>query len=213
MSDAPLDVSKLLQSILRHDRKLNTFKMALIRALNDTALNFAALHGRGHGVAVPLRVIAEWWLGYYWPFMDADQPVMQGPCVIRDGKQRQDVAFRHDLTELKALWRQTPFGSNRPSDGAVLVSEMKGNADTPAYTTALHRKYAQTLRIMAKCVEQPITYSGGSNEQYAVFSRQKRLDELSESVVALPGSALNDLCIVIPDAMWVGWPQKLDGFE
>lgn len=59
MAEPLQDVGKIIQSVLRHDKKLNTFKLALIRALNDTALSFAALQGKGHGIAVPLRTLAE----------------------------------------------------------------------------------------------------------------------------------------------------------
>lgn len=201
----PLDVSKLIQGILRHDRKLNTFKLALIRALNDTALNFAALQGRGEGIAIPLRVLAEWWIGYYWPFMDSERPIMQGPRVFREGVLRQDVAFRKLLTELKELWRDSLFGSDRPSDGAVLVSEMKVNAHAAEYGPEMLRKYLQTLRVVMKCVEQPITYAGGASEQYAVFSRQRRLRDLPEGVVPLPGTSTDERCVVVPDAMWAGF--------
>lgn len=154
------DVSKLIQSILRHDKKLNTFKLALIRALNDTALNFAAVRGKGHGIAVPLRTLAQWWMGYYWPFMDSEHPIMQGPRMTRAGVVRQDVAFRKALTELKELWRISPFGSERPSDGLVLVSEMRADAYAPEYGPELRQKYGQALRAVMRCVEQPITYAG-----------------------------------------------------
>lgn len=200
----PSDVSKLTQGILRHDRKLNTFKMALIRALNDTALNFAALQGKGQGIAVPIRILAEWWIGYYWPFMDFERPVMQGPRVLRDGILRQDVAFRKLLTELKELWRTSLFGSDRPSDGVVLVSEIRVNAHAHTYGPEMLRKYQQALRAVMKCVEQPITYAGGASEQYAVFSRQKYLRDLPGEVVPLPGASRDELCVVVPDAMWEG---------
>lgn len=201
----PLDVSKLIQGVLRHDKKLNTFKLALIRALNDTALNFAAIQGGGEGIAVPLRVLAEWWIGYYWPFMDSKRPIMQGPRVFRDGVLRQDVAFRKVLTELKALWRASLFGSERPSDGVILVSEMKVNAHASEYSEEILRHYTRALKVMMKCVEQPITYSGGANEQYAIFSRQKRLCDLSPKVIPLPGASRDELCVIVSDDMWEGF--------
>ena len=201
----PPDVSKLIQGILRHDRKLNNYKLALIRALNDGALNFAALQGRGHGVAVPLRVIAEAWIGYYWPFMDKVNPIFQGPRVQRDGVLRQDVAFRPLLTELRQLWRASPFGSERPADGMVLVSELRGGTRGAAYGPDLLKTYAQTLRAVARCVQQPITYAGGSGEQHQVFSKQRRLGDLPAGVMPLPGSRTDELCVVVPDAMWEGF--------
>lgn len=205
MDAPPTDVSKILQSILRHDKKLNTFKIALIRSLNDTALNFAALQGRGHGIAVPIRVLAEWWIGYYWPFMDIERPIMQGPRAERDGILRQDVAFRESLTNLKLAWKETTFGSDRAADGMVLVSEMKTRGYTTNYDPDLVWKYDRAIKIVARCVEQPITYSGAGNGQHAVFSRQQRLRDLPPEVVALPGSNVDELCTVIPDDMWEGF--------
>lgn len=198
-------MSKVIQGILRHDRKLNTYKLAFIRALNDAALNFAALHGHGYGVAVPLRALAEAWIGYYWPFMDETHPVFQGPRMQRNGLVRQDVAFRRRLTELKRLWRASPFGSDRPADGMVLVSEMRGGARGTAYGPDLMVTYAQTLRAVALCVQQPIAYAGGSREQHRVFSKQRRLDDLPALTVPLPGSRADELCVVVPDAMWEGF--------
>lgn len=201
----PPDVSKLVQGIVRHDRKLNTFKLALIRAVNDTALNFAALGGQGAGIAVPLRVLAEWWMGYYWPFMDAERPILQGPRALRNGVLRQDVAFRQSLTELKELWQASLFGSDRPSDGALLVNELKVHPHAAEYGPELRRKYAQALRVVMKCVEQPITYAGPGDGRYAVFSRQQRLRDLPGAVVPLPGTGVDELCVVVPDAMWEGF--------
>lgn len=117
MAQALPNVSKLIQGILRHDKKTNTFKMALIRALNDTALNFAALQGRGKGIAIPIRVLAEWWVGYYWPFMDSEQPVMQGPRVLREGVLRQDVAFRNALTDILQFLKSCPERTFGPKMG------------------------------------------------------------------------------------------------
>lgn len=206
MTDLPTpDVSKLIQGILRHDRRLNTYKLALIRALNDIALNFAALQGHGHGVAVPLTVLAEAWIGYYWPFMDETCPVFQGPRTFRDGLLRQDVAFRPVLTELKHLWRASPFGSDRPADGMVLVSELRGGARDAAYGPELITTYAKTVQAVARCVQQPIAYAGGSGEQHQIFSKQRRLSDLPAGTVSLPGSRRDELCVVVSDAMWEGF--------
>ncbi len=204
VTSTPADVSKLIQGILRHDQKVNTYKLALIRALNDTALNFSALQGRGEGIAVPLRVLAEGWIGYYWPFMDPEQPVLQGPRSLRDGVVRQDMAFRPLLTRLKTLWRASPFSSDRPSDGRILVAEMGVPSHAAVYGPKLTTTYLQTLSAVARCVQQPIAYAGGSSEQHQVFSKQRRLSDLPSGVIALPGSRSDELCVVVPDGVWEG---------
>lgn len=82
---------------------------------------------------------------------------------------------------------------------------MKVNAHAGEYGPEMLRKYIQALRVVARCVEQPITYSGGASDQYAVFSRQRYLRDIPEGVVPLPGARLDELCIVVPDAMWEGF--------
>lgn len=144
-------------------------------------------------------------MGYYWPFMDSKRPIMQGPRVAREGVLRQDVAFRKALTELGELWRGSLLGSDRPSDGVVLVSEMRANTYIPEYGPELRRKYAQALRSVMRCVEQPITYAGAGGGQYTIFSRQQHLSDLPRDVVPLPGTNLSELCVVVPDAMWEGF--------
>jgi len=114
------------------------------------------------------------------------------------------MAFRKLLTELKELWKASLFGSDRPSDGVVLVSEIKVSIHANSYSPEMLRKYQQALRSVMKCVEQPITYAGGANEQYAVFSRQRYLRDLSGEVVALPGTSSDELCVVVLDNMWEG---------
>ncbi len=64
-------------SILRFDKKINTYKLALVRALNDVVLSYPDLSGSGCDVCVPLRKLAEYWLAYYWPFVDPQDPIVQ----------------------------------------------------------------------------------------------------------------------------------------
>jgi hypothetical protein len=55
-----LIASRLISTILRHDRKQTSYKLALLRAINDVALAYPLTPPPGMGVAVPLRVLAEW---------------------------------------------------------------------------------------------------------------------------------------------------------
>ncbi|AFZ69388.1 hypothetical protein [Deinococcus peraridilitoris] len=66
----------LLASILRHDAKQNTDKIAFVRALNDVRLSYLDVTGT-KSVAVPLRLHAEFWTAYHWPFMREDAPIHQ----------------------------------------------------------------------------------------------------------------------------------------
>jgi hypothetical protein len=85
-------------SILRFDKKVNSYKLALVRALNDVVLSYPDLSGKGVDVCVPLRKLAEYWLAYYWPFVDPQDPIIQGPRATRRGVLGNDMAFRPALT-------------------------------------------------------------------------------------------------------------------
>ncbi|MBN1451315.1 MAG: hypothetical protein JW963_09905, partial [Anaerolineales bacterium] len=88
----------VISTILKYDTKVTSYKIALLRAINDVVLAFPDIRNLGCDVAIPLRVLAEFWLAYYWPFVDPDQPVMQGPCSRRGGVLRNDMVFRTALT-------------------------------------------------------------------------------------------------------------------
>ena len=106
--------AQAVSSILRFDKKANSYKLALVRALNDVALSYPDLSGTGLDVCVPLRKLAEYWLAYYWPFADPQDPVMQGPRAMRGGVFGNDMAFRPALTSLRSAWMEH-FGTAHPS--------------------------------------------------------------------------------------------------
>ncbi len=83
----------IISSILRHDRKVTSYKIALVRAINDVALSFPDLASPGQDVAIPLWMLAEWWIVYYWPFV-GDDPIRQGPQAQTGSNVTNDMAFR-----------------------------------------------------------------------------------------------------------------------
>ena len=44
----------IISSILRHDRKVTSYKIALVRSINDVALSFPDFASPGQDVAIPL---------------------------------------------------------------------------------------------------------------------------------------------------------------
>ena len=185
---------KVIQKVLKHDRKTNNYKIALIRALNDLALTYAGVQGKGAGVAVPLKLIADLWLGYYWPFMDEERPVYQGG--FREGTA--DVAFRRELTRLKNLWQGTELGSNRPSDGVLLVSEVIGGNLSPEILGS----YSKCINVLTTAIQQPIRYAGDGNAMHGVFTKPQKLSELNPQTALLPHRSTAELFTVVSDEMW-----------
>ena len=139
-----------IETIINRDRKTATYKLALLRALCDIAQT-TANHVRWHGndtVSVPLGLIAEHWLYYYWPLVDADITQIRG-----QGKKNPE-AFRASMNELLCAFRtvggldafHTAYRNNQ------LTAEQKLLADS-----ALN-KIANTI------VVGPVTFSGGALE-------------------------------------------------
>jgi hypothetical protein len=51
-----------IAAILRHDTKVTSYKLALVRAMTDIALAFPDVGTNDRPVAVPLRLLAEQWV-------------------------------------------------------------------------------------------------------------------------------------------------------
>lgn len=63
-----------LQSVLFEDRKTATYKLALLRALCDVAQTTPALQFLNEAeVALPLGLVIERWIAYYWPLIGLPQ--------------------------------------------------------------------------------------------------------------------------------------------
>jgi hypothetical protein len=57
--------NKVIGTILKHDAKVTSYKIALLRAINDVVLSFPDLRNYNKPVAIPLQVLAEFWVAYY----------------------------------------------------------------------------------------------------------------------------------------------------
>ena len=95
--------ARVVGSILKHDKKVNSYKLALIRSINDVVLSYPGLADGGADVAVPIRRLAQYWVAYYWPFVNRRSPIFQGPRAVRGGTLANDMAFRPALTALREL--------------------------------------------------------------------------------------------------------------
>ena len=73
-----LDSHLTISTILKHESKQNTYKIALVRAINDVALEFPHIGDGARPIAIPLRLLAQFWIAYYWVFADPNFPIRQG---------------------------------------------------------------------------------------------------------------------------------------
>lgn len=191
---------EVIATILRHDAKLTSYKLALVRAVNDAALAFpdvAPVDGR---VAIPLRLLAASWAAFYWPFVSEDAPIAQGRPAERDGLRRLDIAFRPHLTRFRARWERVTGGPADPADGFAAVGELRIPRRRATYPADLLALYDDALDAIARAIPYPIKHAGPG--EWAVFPRPARIDRLPPGTVAVPGSAPSDVCLAVPAALW-----------
>ncbi|MEP0923438.1 hypothetical protein [Leptolyngbya sp. ST-U4] len=189
-----------ISTILRHDSKVTSYKIALLRAINDVVLSFPDLGSYRQDVAIPLRLLAEYWVAYYWGFVDSAQPIAQGQRSQRDGRLRNDMEFRPALTEFRRQWEEQTGGLSQAADGFLVIHELRIPRKRSTYPASLLAAYSKTLAAIAKTIKMPIQYAGPGN--WTVFEKPVAYKELSGRVVAVPGTEAQDVCLVITADLW-----------
>jgi hypothetical protein len=199
-----VNAGALISTILRHDRKTASYKIALIRSLNDLALGYAHLAEIGDALAVSLRSLAAFWVAYYWPFVSSVQPIQQGIHP----ENKQDISFRPALTKLRQAWENMISSESLASDGFFLVSEFRSAHHHYQYPIPLIEAYNQSIRDIAKAIRQPVRYAGPG--QYSVFNPPRAWKELQASqlnIVCIPGTLANEKCIVVDAELWSSFTE------
>ncbi|EAW35203.1 HNH endonuclease domain-containing protein [Lyngbya sp. PCC 8106] len=190
-----MEPEDVISTILKHDRKVNTYKFALVRAINDVALFFPDLRNPNKDIAIPLKSLAQLWVAYYWPFVNPNEPILQGTNKI-------DIRFRRQLTELRRIWEQIIGGVSRPSDGFFLINELRISRKRQDYPEELRRAFDKSLKKIVEAVEQPIERAGPSSEPWKVFEKPIKYKVDNDSVVAIPGTQETDKCLIIEARLW-----------
>jgi hypothetical protein len=195
--------SRTIATILRHDRKRSSYKLTLIRVINDVVLSFPDAGTHDQPVAIPLRILAEYWAAYYWPFVDPQTPMSQGPHSLRNGALANDMAFRPALMALREAWQELIGEAVRPSDGFFLINEFRVARRRAGYPLALRQAFARAVSIVARSIEQPIRYAGAG--EWEVFPRPPAYAALSAHAVAVPGTTAGDRCVLVARDLWDGF--------
>ncbi len=146
-----------IEAVLNRDKKTATYKLALFRAFAEIAMthyNWARWLPNGK-IALPLDLVAEKWLGYYWPLFESDRfiPQMNGESPQPGGKK---ILFRGSLAELARL--------SQPQGGlsSFLVAR-NGKALSPD-TEAQMKKALNDIKTAI--VKGPVVYAqGGPGER------------------------------------------------
>jgi hypothetical protein len=195
----------IISTILRHDRKVTSYKIALLRSINDVVLSFPDLRNLYRDVAVPLRVLAQWWVAYYWPFVHPNAPILQGVRAVQGKKSKNDMAFRPQLTELRCEWEKIVGAVSSASDGFFLVNELRIPRKYQTYPHSLHLAYESALNAISKTIEMPVRYAGPDN--WTVFRQPVKYADISSQAVSIPGTKIIDKCLVVEYNLWQNFQE------
>jgi len=197
-----LDVanSSVISTILRHDTKVTSYKIALLRAINDVVISFPDVYTYHQNVLVPLRALADYWIAYYWPFVDPQRPIYQGRRSQRAGGLNTDIAFRQALSSLRLEWERSIGTSSGPSDGFFLINDMKISRKNQLYSPELLQQYHAAVVALCDALEMPICYAGPG--KWALFAKPVKFKYLQGQGIPLPGTLPEDRCLVINAELW-----------
>ena len=200
----------IIAAVLRYDAKTTSYKIALLRALNDVVLGYPEIDvhaAAGKAVAVPLRLLADRWIAFYWPFSAPGNPILQGRESVVGGVRRNDLSFRPALSALCLQWEALRV-SPRAGDGFLLISDMELSRKRAAFPPSLLNAYTVTLRAVMTALEMPIRHAGPSGAEYGVFPKPRRLDRFdAASTVALPGAEATEVGVAVPPTLWIAFRE------
>lgn len=198
----------VISTILKHDAKITSYKIALLRAINDVVLSFPDLRSYRQDIAIPLRLLAEFWVAYYWGFTQIDRPIWQGQrattskeiALSSDNKRKNDMAFRPALTRFRELWEHSLGSVARPSDGFFVINELRVPRKRKTYSPTLLDAYQQVLKDISKTLEMPIQYAGPGN--WTVFEKPKQFKDLNDRAIAVPSTQPHEKCLIVKADLW-----------
>ena len=82
-----------MATILKFDNKITSYKLALLRAINDLILAYPELTTGAGDVTTALRRIAEHWIVRHRPLDDEQYLFYWGTRAQRDVVLRNDLSF------------------------------------------------------------------------------------------------------------------------
>ncbi len=205
-----------IETIITRDRKVATYKLALLRALCEIAqVESHMVEWRSDGtVSVPLGLVAEKWLLYYWPIIELD--VIQGDWAVipqTQGMERsKPIAFRKAMHGLIKFYQSHGGLSGMYHDYKAGKVPAQGR---PLLDMAINT-IARTI------VSGPVTYAGGALEgagsYFGFQGRRSALHRCTDPVSAceklgrilVPAGAWREMCLIghwVAESLVLRWAE------
>lgn len=162
-----------LEGVLNNDKKDSTYKLALIRALADIATqnHHRVRWDLGADVGVPMDLIIDRWIAYYWPLIESDRFVPQRQS--EEPNKKGQIKFRDSLLSLVNAFRLR---------GGYVQYLKDLSLESPS-TDIIRLSKLTRGKIREAIVEGPIEYAGGSlGNKIFCFDRSSDLVVLSHDL-------------------------------
>jgi SAM-dependent methyltransferase len=192
-----------IEGILNRDKKVATYKLALFRALAELATQEprCATWRESGQVGVPVRRIAEKWLGYYWPIFASSRLVPQSQS--EGAGSTRPVLFRAAMHALMA-----PYASSGEHGG---LSAWQLDLQNSRLDSKTRTQLEAALYAIAKAIRLgPVQYAGGALETGRVFSF-----DAAQSQVLMSADLWRELSLLghwITDAVILRWAELTERF-
>lgn len=179
-----------LASVLsKHEDKVTTYKLALLKALNEIAMtqpHRARWLPEGR-VGVPIEAIVERWLQYYWRLFSAPKFLPQ-----KNGdRETHHLGFARQLNGLIAHFKPL---------GGYLVFESAEADGLEGAALALHGRAARAVR--SAIIKGPVAHAGGA--------RRSPLFSFADGLLVMPSPLWRELSLLghwLGDALVLRWAE------
>ena len=162
-----------IETIIHRDQKFATYKLALLRALCEIVQleHFRVARQEDGRVAVPLVLVTEKWLTYYWPLIEADfgpgdripgELGIAANAVVfpqmGGGERNRPMAFRRPLLDLIRRY---------PANGLAIFLHDHRDGQVPAH---VHGAADTAISaIFNTIIVGPVRHAGGAIEEAEAF--------------------------------------------
>jgi len=192
--EAGLNPIETIESVVWDDRKVNTYKFALLRAVTDLAMHRTRVgrwtpDGR---VAIPIHRIAERWLEYYWPLVAAGAGTESEILLGQKIASKQDMTFRGSLSALTQEWKR-----------AGGYAAFRATVDRNQLSRLQHQQLRTVLSDIGRAIRQPVRYAGNARTG-------KKLFEIAGPDVLVSGTLWTELALMgrwIEDSILLRWAE------
>ena len=204
-----------IEAIINRDKKVTTYKLALLRAMCEISQN-EYLNVQWHAqnqVSLPLGLICEKWIYYYWPLVEAENLIPQ----MNGYERTKKIAYRKQLS--------------------ALIDDFRLNGGLSAFHVSFRSGKLSSLELVhlrdvinaisGAIVKGPVKYAGGALENTdRVFSFHGSLnlkeilsrEDISKNLgrVYFDAGIWREMCLVghwIGEAIILRWAELVREFS